>query len=105
MAAFTKMRCLSDGLWLLGFVAILGVLALLGMITKNAVTLIGQIGSPPRQAGHLARPRFDKSMTHVIVPARAPNAYQREPQRQCPREPQRWWLRQRRCQPTSCGAA
>jgi multidrug efflux pump subunit AcrB len=29
----------------LGFVAILGILALLGMITKNAVILIGQIGS------------------------------------------------------------
>jgi len=68
------MRCLSDDLWLLGFVAILGVLALLGMITNNAVILIGQIRSPPRQAGHLVRPRFDKSMAHVIVPARTPNA-------------------------------
>lgn len=68
------MRCLSDDLWLVGFVAFLDVPALLGMITKNAVILIGQICSPPRQAGHMVRPRFDKSMTHVIVPARAPNA-------------------------------
>ena len=34
----------------LGFVAILGVLALLGMITKNAVILIGQIDAE-REAG------------------------------------------------------
>ena len=38
----------------LGFVAILGVLALIGMITKNAVILIGQIESeraPARTSG------------------------------------------------------
>ena len=34
----------------LGFVAILGILALLGMITKNAVILIGQIDAE-REAG------------------------------------------------------
>ena len=40
----------------LGFVAILGILALIGMITKNAVILIGQIeserasGKPVREA-------------------------------------------------------
>jgi multidrug efflux pump subunit AcrB len=33
----------------LGFVAILGILALLGVITKNAVILIGQIEAEPRR--------------------------------------------------------
>ena len=44
----------------LGFVAILGILALLGMITKNAVILIGQIESEKTQG---------KDVWHAVVDA------------------------------------
>ena len=45
----------------LGFVAILGVLALLGIITKNAVILIGQIEAERSQGKDVWRAVFDAS--------------------------------------------
>jgi len=45
----------------LGFVAILGVLALLGMITKNAVILIGQIDAEQAQGKDVRRATIDAS--------------------------------------------
>jgi multidrug efflux pump subunit AcrB len=47
----------------LGFVAILGILALLGMITKNAVILIGQIESERAQGKDVATAAIDASCT------------------------------------------
>jgi multidrug efflux pump subunit AcrB len=43
----------------LGFVAILGVLALIGMITKNAVILIGQIESERKQGKDVGKAAVD----------------------------------------------
>ncbi len=45
----------------LGFVAILGILALIGMITKNAVILIGQIDSERAQGKGIHRATVDAS--------------------------------------------
>jgi multidrug efflux pump subunit AcrB len=45
----------------LGFVAILGILALLGMITKNAVILIGQIEAERAQGKDVWRAAVDAS--------------------------------------------
>jgi multidrug efflux pump subunit AcrB len=45
----------------LGFVAILGILALLGMITKNAVILIGQIESERAQGKNVWQAAMDAS--------------------------------------------
>jgi multidrug efflux pump subunit AcrB len=45
----------------LGFVAILGILALIGMITKNAVILIGQIDSERAQGKDIYRATVDAS--------------------------------------------
>jgi hypothetical protein len=45
----------------LGFVAILGILALLGMITKNAVILIGQIESERAQGKEVLQAVIDAS--------------------------------------------
>jgi multidrug efflux pump subunit AcrB len=45
----------------LGFVAILGILALLGMITKNAVILIGQIESEREQGKEVWQAAVDAS--------------------------------------------
>ena len=47
----------------LGFVAILGILALLGMITKNAVILIGQIESERAQGKDVRQAAIDASST------------------------------------------
>jgi multidrug efflux pump subunit AcrB len=47
----------------LGFVAILGILALLGMITKNAVILIDQIESERRQGKGVWQAAVDASST------------------------------------------
>jgi multidrug efflux pump subunit AcrB len=47
----------------LGFVAILGVLALLGMITKNAVILIDQIESERRNGKDVWQAAVDASST------------------------------------------
>ncbi|WP_020085401.1 efflux RND transporter permease subunit [Hyphomicrobium zavarzinii] len=47
----------------LGFVAILGILALLGMITKNAVILIGQIESERSQGKDVTTAAIDASCT------------------------------------------
>lgn len=47
----------------LGFVAILGILALLGMITKNAVILIGQIESERAQGKNVMQAAIDASST------------------------------------------
>jgi multidrug efflux pump subunit AcrB len=47
----------------LGFVAILGILALLGMITKNAVILIGQIESERAQGKNVWEAAVDASST------------------------------------------
>ena len=47
----------------LGFVAILGILALLGMITKNAVILIGQIETERAQGKDVWRAVVDASST------------------------------------------
>jgi multidrug efflux pump subunit AcrB len=47
----------------LGFVAILGILALLGMITKNAVILIGQIESERAQGKSVWQAAIDASST------------------------------------------
>jgi len=47
----------------LGFVAILGILALLGMITKNAVILIGQIEGERAQGKDLETATIDASST------------------------------------------
>jgi multidrug efflux pump subunit AcrB len=47
----------------LGFVAILGILALLGMITKNAVILIGQIESERSQGKDVRQAAIDASST------------------------------------------
>ena len=47
----------------LGFVAILGILALLGMITKNAVILIGQIESERAQGKDVWQAAVDASST------------------------------------------
>ena len=47
----------------LGFVAILGVLALLGMITKNAVILIGQIEAERAQGKDVWQAAVDASNT------------------------------------------
>jgi multidrug efflux pump subunit AcrB len=47
----------------LGFVAILGILALLGMITKNAVILIGQIESERREGKDVAAAAINASCT------------------------------------------
>ncbi|MBA2125419.1 ACR family transporter [Hyphomicrobium methylovorum] len=47
----------------LGFVAILGILALLGMITKNAVILIGQIESERAQGKNVRQAAIDASTT------------------------------------------
>src|SRR5262249_44814137 len=47
----------------LGFVAILGILALLGMITKNAVILIGQIESERAQGKSVWDAAIDASST------------------------------------------
>ncbi len=47
----------------LGFVAILGILALLGMITKNAVILIGQIESERAQGKDVRQAAVDASRT------------------------------------------
>lgn len=45
----------------LGFVAILGILALIGMITKNAVILIGQIESERAEGKNVAEAAIDAS--------------------------------------------
>ena len=45
----------------LGFVAILGILALLGMITKNAVILIGQIDAEREQGKDVWQAAIDAS--------------------------------------------
>ena len=45
----------------LGFVAILGILALLGMITKNAVILIGQIDAERTQGKSVRQAAVDAS--------------------------------------------
>jgi multidrug efflux pump subunit AcrB len=45
----------------LGFVAILGILALIGMITKNAVILIGQIESERAEGKSVAEAAIDAS--------------------------------------------
>jgi multidrug efflux pump subunit AcrB len=45
----------------LGFVAILGILALLGMITKNAVILIGQIDAEREQGKDVRQAAIDAS--------------------------------------------
>jgi multidrug efflux pump subunit AcrB len=45
----------------LGFVAILGILALIGMITKNAVILIGQIESEREQGKDVKQAAIDAS--------------------------------------------
>src|SRR5262249_26846073 len=45
----------------LGFVAILGVLALLGMITKNAVILIGQIDAERERGKDVVQAAVDAS--------------------------------------------
>ena len=45
----------------LGFVAILGILALLGMITKNAVILIGQIEAERSQGKNAWHAAIDAS--------------------------------------------
>lgn len=45
----------------LGFVAILGILALLGMITKNAVILIGQIEAEREQGKDVREAAIDAS--------------------------------------------
>ena len=45
----------------LGFVAILGILALLGMITKNAVILIGQIEAERAQGKDVVQAAIDAS--------------------------------------------
>jgi multidrug efflux pump subunit AcrB len=47
----------------LGFVAILGILALLGMITKNAVILIGQIEAERAQGKDVLQAAIDASST------------------------------------------
>jgi multidrug efflux pump subunit AcrB len=47
----------------LGFVAILGILALIGMITKNAVILIGQIESERAQGKDVRQAVLDASST------------------------------------------
>ncbi|HEX2841837.1 efflux RND transporter permease subunit [Hyphomicrobium sp.] len=47
----------------LGFVAILGILALLGMITKNAVILIGQIESERAKGKTVTQAAIDASST------------------------------------------
>jgi multidrug efflux pump subunit AcrB len=47
----------------LGFVAILGILALIGMITKNAVILIGQIESERAQGKDVLQAAIDASST------------------------------------------
>jgi multidrug efflux pump subunit AcrB len=47
----------------LGFVAILGILALLGMITKNAVILLGQIESERGQGKDIWQAAIDASST------------------------------------------
>ncbi len=47
----------------LGFVAILGILALLGMITKNAVILIGQIETERAQGKNVRQAAVDASST------------------------------------------
>ena len=47
----------------LGFVAILGILALLGMITKNAVILIGQIEAERSQGKSVWQATVDASST------------------------------------------
>ncbi len=47
----------------LGFVAILGILALLGMITKNAVILIGQIESERARGKDVRQAAIDASST------------------------------------------
>jgi multidrug efflux pump subunit AcrB len=52
----------------LGFVAILGILALLGMITKNAVILIGQIEPSVRRGRMSGTPR---SMPAVLASDRS----------------------------------
>ncbi len=54
----------------LGFVAILGVLALIGMIIKNAVILIGQIEAE-RAAGKDARTRGDGRLLRPLHPDHA----------------------------------
>jgi len=47
----------------LGFVAILGILALLGMITKNAVILIGQIEAEQSSGKNVWQATVDASST------------------------------------------
>jgi multidrug efflux pump subunit AcrB len=47
----------------LGFVAILGILALLGMITKNAVILIGQIEAERSEGKSVWQATVDASST------------------------------------------
>jgi multidrug efflux pump subunit AcrB len=47
----------------LGFVAILGILALIGMITKNAVILIGQIEAERAQGKDVTQAAIDASST------------------------------------------
>src|SRR5262249_31701235 len=47
----------------LGFVAILGILALLGMITKNAVILIGQIEAERSEGKNVWQATVDASST------------------------------------------
>jgi multidrug efflux pump subunit AcrB len=47
----------------IGFVAILGILALLGMITKNAVILIGQIEAERNQGKNIWQATVDASST------------------------------------------
>jgi multidrug efflux pump len=49
----------------LGFVALLGILALLGMITKNAVILIGQIESERTQGKDVRDAAIDASSARV----------------------------------------
>jgi len=49
----------------MGFVAILGILALLGMITKNAVILIGQIDSERGQGKDVMQAAIDASSARL----------------------------------------
>src|SRR5690606_6675699 len=58
----------------LGFVAILGILALLGMITKNAVILIGQIDAEREQGKDVRQAAIDASTSRfrpIMLAARS----------------------------------
>ena len=49
----------------LGFVAILGILALIGMITKNAVILIGQIEAERADGKNVVQAAVDASSARL----------------------------------------